>query len=414
MHAAATPNLWLRLFLPFALGYFFSYFLRNANAVIADDLIRDLGLTAADLGLLTGVYLGAFGLAQLPLGLLLDRFGPRRVEASLLLIAALGCLIFALGDSLGLLMGGRALIGLGVSACLMASFATFARWFPAERQASLNGAVMVAGALGALSASSPLAAVTGELGWRSTFAVMAVIEVLVALHIFTTPEKIAAAGNAQSARQQLQGVREIFASSVFWAFAPQGVFVVGGFMALQSLWAVPFLNTAEGLSRALAAERMLISALGMLLGFAAVALGASRLLARGVRLESVLSGSYVLGALALGLISAGIDPAGSLWFVLGACYGVANLAYALLQKRFDLRLAGRVNTALNLMSFCGAFAVQWVFGVMLDLTSAAGMAAPLAYRLAMASLVLCQIAGGLWFWRTLRVMEGAAYERHLS
>ena len=79
MHAAATPNLWLRLFLPFALGYFFSYFLRNANAVIADDLIRDLGLTAADLGLLTGVYLGAFGLAQLPLGLLLDRFGPRRV-----------------------------------------------------------------------------------------------------------------------------------------------------------------------------------------------------------------------------------------------------------------------------------------------------------------------------------------------
>ena len=412
MRSAPTPSrstIWLRLFVPFALGYFVSYFLRNANAVIADDLIRELGLTAADLGLLTGAYLAAFGLAQLPLGLLLDRYGPRRVEASLLLIAAAGCLIFAIGESLDILLGGRALIGLGVSACLMASFATFARWFPAKRQASLNGAVMVAGALGALSASSPLAAVTGEMGWRSTFVVMAGIEVLMAVLIFTCTEKLADAGHAPSARQQWQGVRTIFTSRAFWAFAPQGVFVVGGFMALQSLWAVPFLTGAEGFSRALAAERMLVSAVGMLVGFAAVAVGASRLLARGLPLESVLGGSYLLGALALGLIAAGIDPGGILWFLLGVCYAVANLAYALLQKRFDLRLAGRVNTALNLMSFCGAFGVQWLFGVMLDLASAAGMATPLAYRLAMGSLVICQMAGGLWFWRILRVMEGKAH-----
>lgn len=405
MSTAPTPNLWLRLFLPFALGYFFSYFLRNANAVIADDLARDLGLTAADLGLLTGAYLGAFGLAQLPLGLLLDRYGPRRVEAGLLLIAALGCVIFAQGESLATLLGGRAVIGIGVSACLMGSFATFARWFPAERQASLNGAVMVAGALGALSASSPLAALSDELGWRSTFTAMAGIEVLMALFIFSTPEKSVAGNRTQGAQQQLRGVREIFASRAFWAFAPQGVFVVGGFMALQSLWAVPFLTTAEGFSRALAAERMLISALGMLAGFVAVALGAGHVQARGVRLETVLTGCYVAGALALGLIAVGIDPGGSLWFVLGACYGVANLAYALLQKRFDLMLAGRVNTALNLMSFCGAFGVQWLIGVMLDLAGGAGMVPALAYRLAFGALFACQVAGGLWFWHATRTGE---------
>ena len=146
-----TINPWPRVFLPFAAGYYLSYLLRNVNAVIAPELTRDLGVSAADLGLLTSAYLLAFGLVQLPLGLLLDRYGPRRVEAALLLIAASGCALFALGADLGQLAMARALIGLGVSACLMASFKAFSLWFPAERQASLNAAVMAAGGLGALS-----------------------------------------------------------------------------------------------------------------------------------------------------------------------------------------------------------------------------------------------------------------------
>ena len=92
-------NLWLRVFLPFAAGYYLSYLLRTVNAVIAPELTRELALSAADLGLLTSAYLLAFAAFQIPLGLLLDRHGPRRVEAGLLLVAAAGTLLFAFGRS---------------------------------------------------------------------------------------------------------------------------------------------------------------------------------------------------------------------------------------------------------------------------------------------------------------------------
>ncbi len=182
-------NPWVRVFLPFATGYYLSYFLRNVNAVIAPELTRDLAASAADLGLLTSAYLLAFGAFQLPLGILLDRYGPRRVEAGLLLCAALGCVVFASGGSLVGLAGGRALIGLGVSACLMASFKAFSLWFPIERQASLNAAVMAAGGLGALTATTPLGWALPALGWRGIFFVLAGLVLLVAAVIFSTPDR---------------------------------------------------------------------------------------------------------------------------------------------------------------------------------------------------------------------------------
>ena len=115
----------VRVFLPFALGYFISYFFRNVNAIIEYNLVRDLGFSAAGLGLLTSVYFISFASFQLPLGFLLDRFGPRRTESVLLLFAALGAYVFSRADSLSGLILGRLLIGLGVSACLMASFKAF-------------------------------------------------------------------------------------------------------------------------------------------------------------------------------------------------------------------------------------------------------------------------------------------------
>ena len=135
-----------KLLLPFAAAYFLSYFFRSANAVIGPELARDLGLSAGDLGLLTSTYLLAFCLAQLPLGMLLDRFGARRVESALLLAAATGAALFALAEGMTGLAGARALIGLGVSACLMAAFKAFSQCYPPERQASLTGWMMTAGA----------------------------------------------------------------------------------------------------------------------------------------------------------------------------------------------------------------------------------------------------------------------------
>ena len=197
MNSAASPSqpaltlaFTLRLLLPFACGYFLSYCYRSVNAIIAPDLVADLNLDAADLGLLTSVYFLAFALFQLPLGILLDRFGPRRVETTLLLVAASGALLFAYSETSGGLLLGRALIGMGVSACLMASFKTTASWFPRARVPAMNAWIMTAGGLGALSATRPVELALEFTDWRGVVSILGFATIAVAaLLFFVVPER---------------------------------------------------------------------------------------------------------------------------------------------------------------------------------------------------------------------------------
>jgi MFS family permease len=389
-------NPWLRVFLPFAAGYYFSYFLRNVNAVIAPELTRELGVSAADLGLLTSSYLLAFAAAQLPLGLALDRWGPRRVEAALLLVAATGCGLFAVGDTLPQLAFARALIGLGVSACLMASFKAFGLWFGIERQASLNASIMAAGGLGALTASTPLSWAIPAFGWRLVFAALALIGLTVAGLIWRSPEK-AGTQSGETLAQQLGGLRAVLASRPFWAFMPQSALVVGGFMALQGLWAIPWLMHVSDLPRDAAAHHLLLMSLGMLSGFLGIAFGVEPLARRGVAPERLLQTGMGMGILATLAIVLGIGPTPLLWFALGLVFSVGNLSYAMLQKHFSGTMAGRVNTALNLMVFVGAFSIQWGFGALIDVLQQGGLELRAAYRLSLGGLLVLQTASWLWY-----------------
>jgi predicted MFS family arabinose efflux permease len=387
---------WVRVFLPFAAGYYLSYLLRNVNAVIAPELMRDLGVSATDLGLLTSAYLLAFGAFQLPLGLLLDRYGPRRVEAALLLIAAAGCAFFAFAASLGSLVAARALIGLGVSACLMASFKAFSLWFPAERQASLNAAVMAAGGLGALTATTPLGWALPLAGWRGVFFALAALAVLAALAIFSTPEK-QKAGSGETLAQQLRGLGAILASPAYWRFAPQTAIIVGGFMAVQGLWAVPWLMSFNGLSREAAAFHLLLTGIAMLIGFLSIAFFVIPLQQRGITPERILSVGMGLGVAINAAIVLDLLPTHATWFMIGLVFAVGNLAYALLQAQFPPQLAGRVNTALNLGAFAGAFALQWGFGAGVDLLAAGGLERRESFQWTFGALVLLQAASYGWF-----------------
>jgi len=389
-------NLWLRVFEPFAAGYYFSYLLRNVNAVIAPDLSRDLGLSAADLGLLTSAYLLAFGAFQLPLGLLLDRYGPRRVEAALLVVAALGCCVFALAPGAAGLVFGRGLIGLGVSSCLMASFKAFSQWFPRQRQASLNAAVMAAGGLGALTATVPLSWALLSVGWRGVFLGLAACVLLIAGGILTTPEqRLDRQGERLST--QLRTLAEIFGSRVFWRFAPQAAMLVGGFMAIQGLWAVPLLINVNGETQAGAAFHLLLTSGAMLIGFVTIATLVTPLQRRGISLQTILAVGTGLGLADLAAIVAGVGDSHVLWFGLGLFFAVGNLAYALLSSHFPLALAGRVNTALNLLTFAGAFVLQWGFGVLVDHLAATGMPLHQAYQWTLGLLLCLQLTSFAWF-----------------
>ena len=389
-------NPWLRVFLPFAAGYFLSYLLRNVNAVIAPELTRELAVSAADLGLLTSAYLFAFGAFQLPLGLLLDRYGPRRVEAALLLVAATGCGVFALGGNLAELAFGRALIGLGVSACLMASFKAFSLWFAPTRQASLNAAVMAAGGFGALTATTPLSWALPAAGWRGLFFALAAAGVAAAAGIFSTPDK-PAAGSGETLVAQLRALGGILRSRVFWRFAPQTAMSVGGFMALQGLWAVPWLINVNGYTRGAAAFHLLLTAAAMLTGFLAIAAFVTRLAARGIAPERILTTGLGGGLVVMLLIVLDIGATHALWFALGLVFSVGNLAYAALCAHFPSRLSGRVNTALNLGAFVGAFGLQWGIGVLVDMLGSYGLGQRESFRMAFAVLLVMQTLAWVWF-----------------
>ena len=224
--------LWLQLFLPFAAGFFLSYVYRTANAVIAPLIGRELGLGEGDLGLLTSTYFLAFGLAQLPVGVLLDRYGPRRVESGLLLLTALGAVIYGSAHSLESLAAGRAIIGLGVSACLMGPLKAFAMSYPKERLASLTSWVMAAGGLGAIAAATPLDWVLGMTTWRTVCLVGAGVTVVVAALIYlVVPERPTAATPplpGGSLMEQVRDIRRVFGARQFWRFAPMAFFFTAG------------------------------------------------------------------------------------------------------------------------------------------------------------------------------------------
>lgn len=399
----ASRQLWLRLFVPFAAGYFLSYLYRTVNAVLGPVLARELSLGDNALGLLTSTYFLAFGIAQLPLGMLLDRFGPRRVEAGLLLLAAAGAATFALSDELRGLAIGRALIGLGVSACLMASFKAFAQWFPPERQASLTGLIMAAGGLGALAASKPLELALGFASWRGIALSLAATTLLVAALLwFLVPDKASETKGAGFA-EQLAGVKSIFSSAHFWRYAPMGFCFTGGFMAVQGLWASRWMMVLEGMDGAAVGSRLTLISGAMLVGFLFMGFFATALVHRGIKLEKVYLGAMLLALACFALITGQPTLAGNLlWPVLGACFSLSNIAYSLVAQAFPPAMSGRANTALNLLVFAGAFGLQWGIGVLVDLLQADGWTGDAAFRAAFCSLLGAQVLALGWLLRPNR------------
>lgn len=378
-----------RVFLPFALGYYLSYMMRTVNAVISPDLTRELGLTASDLGLLTSTYFLAFGLAQIPVGIALDRYGPRRVEAALLLVTALGAALFASGDGLPTLASARGLIGLGVSACLMAGLKGFTQWFPRERLASMTGYIMSCGALGAVTASIPLEAVLPFIGWRGAFWGVAALATFGAAIIFlVVPEQpVHAGGGLQHA---LKGVIRVLKTPAFWRFAGQSAFFTGGFMALQGLWTVPWLMHVNGYSRSFAADHLFWLNIGMLVGQLSIGAFAARLGRMRVTPLRLMQVGLFLTMVVEGLIVADLGPTLVLWGALGIVAATGAQMYGVVAGLFPMQLSGRATASINLLAFAGAFVVQWGIGGLFDTLRAGGLEAAPAMQIAFLMLLAAQ------------------------
>lgn len=408
----------IRVFMVFAFAYMLSYAYRTVNAVIATPLKDALNVGPADLGLLSSAYFFSFALMQLPLGVLLDKVGARRIEAALMVVAGLGAFVFAAAPGFAGLWIGRALIGIGVSACLMASYKGFASWCPPSWQAQLSSWMLMAGSVGALLATVPAQALLPEIGWRGLFVAMGVLSLLAALLLWVGLPKHERVEPNTSVRQSLAGFAEVMANRQFRALVPVGVLVQGGFMAMQSLWSGPWLIRVAGLSERAAAQALfvltaLVAVAYLLMGVAMARLnrpdpgsGVSEA-DQAARRTASLRRFLVMGLAAhmLASLALAVTPAGGWPLTMGLMYGTicsANLAYVLVNASFRVELIGRASTLYNLMIFVGAFALQWGFGGVIELAQHAGVAEATSFRVALGVLAVAEIAALLrlmWLFR---------------
>ncbi len=388
----------MTVFLPFAAGYFLSYLYRTVNAVISPDLVGEFGLSAATLGLLTSTYFLAFAALQIPVGLMLDRIGPRRTNAYLLLCAGTGAAIFSMASGVAGLLLGRALIGLGVAACLMSSIKAFTLWYPLERLPAMTGRMMFIGGLGAISATVPVEAALQYVDWRGLFRILAAATFVAAALVFlTVPEKRADRPH-ETLADQIKGTIGVYASPVFWKLALGTTLFQAVNMSVQGLWAGPWLIDVAALERRAVAFHLLALGIASMCGFLFWGALAARLARRGVAPMSVLIGaSAIYLALQLPLVFGGSDLALPIWIGWGFFGTSGSLAFAILSQNFPISLTGRATTALNLLVFVTAFASQWGFGAIVNRWPAetGGYQAD-GYALAFGTFFILQLCGFMW------------------
>ena len=387
------------VFLSFAFAYFFSALVRGVTATLAPHFSSELGLNAADLGLLAGAYFLGFASTQLPLGSALDRFGARRVLVVFLGAAVLGCAAFAMARNFVGLTLARALIGVGVSACLMAPLTTFRRRFSPTTQMRANSWMLMAGSTGMVAATLPVQWLLPVIGWRGLFWAIAVCIGLAMLLILRLVPRDAPQGES-AALPRAAGYREVLAHASFVRFAPMGFFHYGGLIAVQSLWAGPWLVQVCGWAPERASQGLFAINMAMLLSFMAWGSIVPRLYARGWTAQRLIRHGAPVSLVALMLaVLLGADATAWVWVLFCAGSSVVALSQPAIGQAFRAELAGRALSAYNLVVFLGVFVVQWGIGLIIDLLRANGWSTLSAYRGAVALLAGCCTASYVWFLR---------------
>ena len=384
------------VFLAFAFAYFFSALLRAITATLAPTLTAEFQLHARDLGLLAGGYFLGFSAMQLPLGTWLDRHGPKAVLLGFLGLAVLGCLVFAFATSFSTLLAARVLCGAGVGACLMAPLTGFRRWFEPGVQLRTNSWMLMTGSFGMLASTLPVQWLLPVLGWRPLFwglaALMALSMLVLALVLPGWQPAALEPGKAQGS------YRAVWRHPYFWQMAPIGCFNYGGMIAVQTLWAGPWMVRVTGFDPLASAAGLFTINISMLVTFWAWGMVTPWLQRRGLGADRLIGWGTPLSFIALGALIAGGSSAGPLTLAL---FCVSTTFVALAQPAvgmaFPASLAGRALSAYNLVIFGGVFLIQWGIGLLVDGFSALGLDQVAAFRAAFATYLVANLLSYGWF-----------------
>ena len=390
------------VFLAFAFAYFLSALVRAITATLSTTLTQEFSLNAGDLGLLAGGYFLGFAAMQLPLGRWLDRHGPKKVLLYFLALAVLGCLAFSSATSFSSLLAARVLCGAGVSACLMAPLTAYRRWLEPASQLRANSWMLMMGSLGMVASTLPVQWLMPVLGWRPIFWGLATsIGLAMLLMALFVPRWQPAAASAQAGGGLLRSYAQVWRHRYFRSLAPMAFFSYGGLVAIQTLWASPWMIRVAHYSPLQAATGMFWINVMMLCSFWLWGWVNPLLARRGLHVDRLMAWGLPLSFIFLGvLIAAGPRLGGAtsaVWalFCMGSTF--VSLAQPAVAMAFETALVGRALSAFNLIIFMGVFVVQWGVGLLIDGFKFLGLAEIAAFQSAMAIFLLCCVASYAFF-----------------
>jgi MFS family permease len=349
-----------------SLNFVLSMFYRVSTAVISPALVRDMNLTSGQLGDLSAAFYYAFAFSQVPLGIAIDRLGPRLTIACSAVPAVAGAVVFALGETSGQLILGRALLGIGMSGNMVVILTLLAAWFPVNRFAFLSGTAVSVGVLGNLLAATPLALLSVWLGWRGSFLLFAAINAVTvtAFAIVVRDHPKGAAPARTKSESVLSGLGTLAHMYSYWAISLSNFIRYGYFAALQSLWIGPFLIFGIGLEEVAAGNALLALGIGYMAGLPIWGTLSDRILRsrKNVALPTMVAFCLVI----LSILWWG--PEVPSWVLLGTCFllgftaGPGQILYAHIKELVPPAIIARAMTSVNFFTIIGVAAMIHVLG----------------------------------------------------
>ena len=384
----------ITIFLVFALGYYISNLLRAITATISPNLVSEFNLSAGDLGLLGGGYFLGFASVQIPLGYLLDNKGPKKIVSYFLLIAIVGIISFSLSQNFTSLLISRILIGVGVGACLMGPLTAYRVWFQDETQQRANSWMLMTGAIGMLSSSLPVQFFLPIIGWRSIFGILAILTFFsIVLIIIFIPN-----WNKENTYDEKGSLKEVWQNEFFKSLVPMGFFNYGGLFAIQTLWAGPWMVKVSGYTPEESANGLFIIYLSLLFSFLTWGYFVPKFSKNVSDAIRLLKFGAPLNLIVLAFIIYLGPKAGAFHWAFFAVSSVfLSLSQPAVGMAFTVSNAGKALTSFNLLLFIGAFALQWIIGVIIDLTMHLGFSEVLGFKFAMIFFLLTSFFSYLFF-----------------
>ena len=389
----------ITVFFVFAFGYFLSCLLRAITATLSPVLTLEFELMAADLGLLAGGYFLGFASMQIPLGYLLDKFGPKKIVSSFLLIAFIGTVSFALAQNFSGLLVSRILIGVGVSACLMAPLTGYRIWFAENQQQRANSWMLMIASLGFLSSTLPVQLLLPSLGWRWLFGGIAGLILISIFLMLAFIPKWDHQKNESLENPVRQGsLSDVWKNKFFISVIPMGLFNYGGLMAIQTLWAGPWMIRVAGYTPLESATGLFWINITMLVSFFLWGYFLPRITNLGFSALKILKlGLPVSFLVMLTIIILG-SKAGAFYitlFILSSIFlSVTQPAVGL---SFQSHLAGKALTSFNLLIFLGTFIMQWVMGLVIDLVKNSGYTEITGFKAAFSFFLFLSLISYIFF-----------------